>query len=102
MADQKKPSIAELEAMLESKDQMLIDVLPNGEVRAFSKEDLKALKSRCARYKVGLELIRECAVEHDGDDGQKSRNHIHEITTDALGLRDVIKIQELKDVIVDD
>lgn len=52
-----KPTIAELEALLDSKEHQSIEILPSGEIRAVSKDaEIAALKQENERLKIKLEF----------------------------------------------
>lgn len=51
----KRPSITELEAMLEREEEQPIEILPNGEVRAVSREGKPKQKPITLRENLGGE-----------------------------------------------
>lgn len=61
-----KPTIAELEAILEEKD-VRIEILPNGEVRVDSSDELNTLKARL------LEAEHEVRLAHAELDSTRLR-----------------------------
>jgi hypothetical protein len=40
-----KPSIDDLERMLKREDEVMLEILPNGEIREFSEEEKTAVRS---------------------------------------------------------
>lgn len=58
----KRPTIAELEAILNSEEDAPFEILPNGEVRAVSPEDMaKRPKPLTMRERLGGEYGRQSA-----------------------------------------
>ncbi len=51
----KKPTIAELEKILNSEDEIPLEILPNGEVRAVKKRRKKDLKVITMKENLGGE-----------------------------------------------
>ena len=41
-----KPSIDDLERMLNREDEVMLEILPNGEIREFSEEEKTELRSK--------------------------------------------------------
>lgn len=50
----KKPTIASLEALLKDEETTPLHIMSNGEVKAFTKKQLKAMKSKPITLKEDL------------------------------------------------
>jgi hypothetical protein len=62
-----KPSIEDLQRMLEREDEVMLEILPNGEIREFSEDEKAEVRSKrkplTMRENLGGEYALACAVK---------------------------------------